>query len=153
VDAINIQNKDLLYAICKFNKVTSQISIDSDMRINEVMVLAIIDGQCVESEKPLLASAVGESLCITHSAVSQIFTSLEKKGYVCRNINESDKRQYRFTLTEQGRQVTNKLKKEVDLLISRIVSRFGDDKTTELTQMLNDFAGLLVQMRSESENI
>jgi hypothetical protein len=45
------------------------------------------------------------------------------------------------------------MKKEVDISISRIISRFGDDKTTELTQMLNDFAELLAQMRSESENV
>ncbi len=147
----NHLDKDLLYAMFKFKKATSQISSVSDMRMNEALALAIIDGQCVENEKTLLAREVGETLCITHSAVSQMLTSLEKKGYICRDINEFDKRQYRFSLTEEGRQVTHQMKEQLDRTISIIISRFGEDNTITLTQMLSDFADLLTQVQNENK--
>jgi DNA-binding MarR family transcriptional regulator len=149
VYVINNVDKDLLCAIFKFNKATSQMSNDSFIRMNEVIAMFIIDNHSLESEKSLIASEVGETLCITHSAVSQLLTSLEKKGYVSRNINENDKRQYRFTLTDEGRQVTYKHKDKLNTHVRQIVSRFGENNVKILTQMLNDFSGLLAQMHCE----
>ena len=149
---MNNLDKDLLFALLKFRKAAAQIAYDSQIRMNEVMALVIVDKHYIENEKSLLASEIGDALSVTPSAVSQIFTSLEKKGYVYRNISESDKRQYRFTLTEKGRNVTHEAKNQMDRTIGEIISRFGEERIVAFTQMLNDFAWLLTQIQNENKN-
>jgi len=149
---MNNLNKDFLFALLKFRKAAAQISYDSEIRMNEVMALVIVDKHRAENEKSLLASEIGDALSITPSAVSQIFTSLERKGYLFRKISESDKRQYRFTLTDKGRDVTYEAKSQMDKTLGAIISRFGEDRMTAFTEMLNDFAGLLTQIQNESKN-
>ena len=148
---MNNLNKDLLYALFKFRKAAVHFSIDQDIRLNEVIAMIIVDSQYVKNEKSLLAAELGETLCVTHSAVSQILASLEKKGYVRRTISESDKRQYRFTLTDKGKQVTYEMKKKMDTTIEKIISSFGENKIIALTQMLNEFADHWEQLQDESE--
>jgi len=136
----------------RFRKTATQIFVDSEIRMNEMMALVIVDRQCEGLEKSPLASEIGDALSVTPSAVSQIFTSLEKKGYVYRNISESDKRQYRFTLTDKGRYVTYLAKDHMDKTITYIISRFGEDRIMAFTQMLNDFAGLMTQIHDDWKN-
>ena len=150
----NLDNlsKNLLYALLKFRKTATQISHDSEIRMNEIMALFIVDTHCEGNEKPLLASEVGDALSVTPSAVSQIFTSLEKKGYVSRNISECDKRQYRFALTGKGRDVTYEAQYRMEKTMGRIISRFGEARIITFTQMLNDFAELMTQIHDECKN-
>jgi len=149
---MNNLSKDLLFALLKFRKAATQISYESEIRMNEIMALVIVDRHRPGDEKSLLASEIGDALCITPSAVSQIFTALEKKGYVYRHISENDKRQYRFTLTERGRDVTYEAKGQMDRTIGLIISRFGEDRMIAFTQMLSDFSGLITQIQNEYKN-
>ena len=153
VAVLNVIQKDLLYAIFKLRKTAIKLSNNSDLRINEVMALIMIDSQCSECDRSPLASEVGEMLSISHSAVSQIITSLEKKGYVCRNISENDKRQYRFTLTETGRHVANEMKLKIDERIGAIVARIGEAKIIALSQTLNEIADYWAQMQNDINDI
>ena len=141
----NIQ-RDLLYAIFKLRKTTMKLSNNSDLRLNEVMSLVMIDSQCSEDEKSPLASEVCEMLSISHSAVSQIITALEKKGYVYRDISLNDRRQYRFSLTEKGRKTAYEMKKEIDEKINAIIARIGEEKIIALSQTLNEIADYWAQM-------
>ena len=141
--------KDLLYAIFKLRKTAIKLSNNSDLRINEVMSLIMIDNQCAEDDTSPLASEVCEMLSISHSAVSQIITALEKKGYVYRNISENDRRQYRFTLTDKGRQVAYEMKNKIDERIDAIIARIGEAKIVAFSQTLNEIADYWAQMQNE----
>ncbi|MFT9057459.1 MAG: MarR family transcriptional regulator [Ethanoligenens sp.] len=136
-------SKKLLCKIFKFKKATAQLSSSSGVSLNEVLAMTIVDSQSEKSEKSLLAVQLGETLCITNSAVSQMLTSLEKKGFVYRDINESDKRQYRFMLTNEGRQVTQQMEDEIDRTMRRIILRFGEDRILGFMDMLDDFSEIL----------
>lgn len=146
-------DKNLLSAMFKFKRATSQIECVSDMRMSEALTLAIIGGQCVKTEKTLLSKEIGQMLCITTSAVSQMLTTLEKKGYVCRDINKFDKRQYRFSLTDEGKQVAEEMKVQTDKMIAKIITRFGENKTLALTQLLDDFADTLTDTKNENWSV
>lgn len=141
-------SKKLLCKIFKFKKATAQMSGSSDVSLNEVLAMVMVDNQSEKSEKSLLAAELSETLCITSSAVSQMLTSLERKGFVYRDINVSDKRQYRFMLTGEGRQVTQQMKDEIDRTMSRIILRFGEDKIIEFMEMLDEFSEILTQLQN-----
>lgn len=145
-------SKKLLCKIFKFKKATAQLSSSSDVSLNEALAMAMIDSQSKTSEKPLLAVDLGETLCITNSAVSQMLSSLEKKGFVFRDINARDKRQYRFMLTDEGRRVTQQMQDEMDRTMSRIILRFGEDRILEFMDMLDDFSEILIQLPNGNEN-
>ncbi|MFT8890008.1 MAG: MarR family transcriptional regulator [Ethanoligenens sp.] len=144
-------SKKLLCKIFKFKKATAQLSNSSDVSLNEVLAMTIVGSQSGKSEKSLLAAELGETLCITNSAVSQMLTSLEKKGFVYRDINASDKRQYRFMLTNEGRRVTQQMEDEIDKTMRRIILRFGEDRILEFMDMLDDFSEILT-LPNENEN-
>lgn len=48
---------------------------------------------------------LAQRLRVTHGAVAQITTRLEKKGYILRSKDPSDRRQTVVSLTEKGREV------------------------------------------------
>ena len=144
---LNELNKELLCSIIKFKKATTKISATPVVNIHEIMALAIIENQ---DDKFPLFPAVGETLCITHSAVSQMFTSLEKKQYIQRDINEGDKRQYKFTLTKKGKEITHEMKEKMDNALNEIITRFGADRTKELTQMINDLTTIMSDIQKEN---
>lgn len=48
---------------------------------------------------------MAQRLNVTHGAVAQIATRLEKKGYIVRTKDPADKRQTVVSLTEKGREV------------------------------------------------
>lgn len=141
-------SKKLLCKIFKFKKATAQMSGSADVSLNEVLAMVTVDNQSEKSEKSLLAAELSETLCITSSAVSQMLTSLERKGFVYRDINVSDKRQYRFMLTDEGRQITQQMKDEIDRTMSRIILRFGEDKIIEFMEMLDEFSEILTQLQN-----
>ena len=55
-------------------------------------------------------------------------------------------------LTDEGRQVTQQMKDEIDRTMNRIILRFGEDKILEFMDMLDDFSEILTQIPNENEN-
>ena len=145
----NTINEKLILAVLKFKKINIDLMSESDVRMNEVVTMLIIDEDSSGSEKTKLISKICEALCITQSAVSQMFASLEKRGYICRNIDQNDKRKFLFALTEKGRQIAHSVKKEADSVLDSIISSYGEDKTLKLIQMLTEFAEVSALVKND----
>ena len=77
-------------------------------------------------------SEIAEAMSVTHGAVSQIARRLEKKGYILRRQDESDRRQIVVHLTEKGKAFYHEHleydRTEFALIDQNFLSRFTDDE-------------------------
>lgn len=96
-----------------------------------------------------LITAIGEALCITQSAVSQLLATLEKKRYVKRGIHEHDKRKYHFELTDEGRQITSDMMSQTDNVFEQLSARLGDGRLQELIKILNAYSEIAEQIQNK----
>jgi DNA-binding MarR family transcriptional regulator len=83
--------------------------------------------------------AMHEALSVSKAAVSQMLGSLEKRGYIRREIDRDNRRRIIITLTEQGETAVNEAEKKMDVLMSRIITRFGEKDTRNFTRLLERF--------------
>ncbi len=143
------KKSELITAIFRFKKVNTTILSGKTLRMNEVVAMAMIEDSCLINEGVPLVTAIGEALCITQSAVSQLLATLEKKGYVKRGIHEHDKRKYLFELTEQGQQATKEMMQRTDRVFESLYVRFGNDRLSELVQVLNEYSEIAGQIQNE----
>ena len=82
-------------------------------------------------------------LSITKAAVSQILSSLEKRGLLIRNTDPSNRRNLILTLTFAGKAVLEEKDMEVDTRIGEIIRALGEDEAKQLTYLITKMNGAL----------
>ena len=78
--------KDIYKALYQFEKTFAEVH---DITINEAMLLC-----CLKDGETKSAGMICEYIGLSNSRVSKVITAVENKGYIRRNINKNDKRQY-----------------------------------------------------------
>lgn len=87
--------KDMYKALYAYEK---KFSERMGVTINEGALLC-----CLKDNMPKTANELSDFIGLSCSRVSRIINSIEKKGYILREIGMLDKRQMIFTLTDVGR--------------------------------------------------
>ena len=83
-----------------------QLNDRFSLTMNEAMFL------CCLGQDTLSASSISEATCLTPSHASKVLRSVENKGYILRSLGEKDKRLMNFSLTPEGREVLESLKRD-----------------------------------------
>ncbi len=78
-----------------------------------------------------------------------MMNSLEKKGYINREIDKVDRRKVIVTLTKAGKEVWKETKESADNNLEEFISRLGDEKTKQLIALLNDVSDISVEMKND----
>lgn len=100
--------KDLYKAFYSFKK---QFFNQAGVTINEAALLC-----CLKEGTPKSANELSEFVGLSCSRVSRIINSMEKKELIVRNIGNVDKRQMIFTLSKEGKDKMNEMRKrQIDL--------------------------------------
>lgn len=74
------------------------------LSLNEAMVLCSIGNETVSAGKVI------ERTGLSASHASKVLGAVEKKGFLTRGLGEQDKRQMYFTLTDEAKDVLNRIK-------------------------------------------
>jgi DNA-binding MarR family transcriptional regulator len=114
---------------------------DGGLSVTEIFALGCIR-RCGEEDcnaDQTTHHAMHETLSVSKAAVSQMLGSLEKRGYIRREIDHDNRRRIIITLTEQGETTVNEAEKKMDVLMSRIITRFGEKDTRNFTRLLERF--------------
>lgn len=85
--------------------------------------------------KKATTSSLSYLLMISKSAVSQAINTLERKGWVHRDIDEQDKRVYCFSLTDTGNEKINSIKEQTKNIVSYLLNQLGEDDLKELIRL------------------
>ena len=119
-----------------------------DINVGEWSVLKRLSETGDASEGNVCVSEIQSNLFVTKAAVSQTISSLEKKGYVTREINNNDRRRFIITLTPKAHMLINDMKSHMNDMLNEIISRFGEENTKQLIELLNRFADISEDMRN-----
>ncbi|MDR2783335.1 MAG: winged helix DNA-binding protein [Treponema sp.] len=84
-----------------------------------------------------------EKLAISKAAVSQMLGSLEKRGFIQRETYRDNRRKIIITVTEKGKSAVDTSGKNMDALLSRIITGFGEQDARRFVQLLDRFTELV----------
>ena len=71
--------------------------------------------------------------------ISTVLSSLEKKGWVTRDIDSKDRRIIRVNLTDSGREQSHRMIEEMRSAICWIFSQMGERRTREFVDLVSEF--------------
>lgn len=93
--------RDLYRAIAEFE---SRFEKAHHLCLNEGMLLC-----CLSQKGCRTSGEIAEQLGLTNSNASKVIRSVEDKGYIKRNLGDSDKRQMYFSLTAEGKKMLKEM--------------------------------------------
>lgn len=95
--------------------------------------LAFQDGRALPSE-------ISSSMKISSARVAAALNSLERKGFITRQIDTNDRRKILVTLTEEGKVMSEKHHQEVLDSISRMFAFLGEQDAKEYVRLYTRLA-------------
>lgn len=108
-----------------------------DLSPNEVIVLS-----CLNRE-PATASHIAQEFEVSKALVSRSVKRLKTLGLIKISISESDKREQMLSLSEEGKNVANKIDGAVKRFSYTSMRRMGEDERNTLRLMLKIIIGNL----------
>ncbi|MEG1743764.1 MAG: winged helix DNA-binding protein [Clostridia bacterium] len=121
-----------------------------EMTWAETIVLRQI--QFISIKKPDAEVTVSDIIAYmktTKSAVSQLLSSLDKKGYINRKISKYDRRLISLSLTEKGTIMLKNHKEEFNTIFDEMIEKIGVDDMNTLIELLNKMAFTLNEIKNE----
>jgi len=131
---------DLIAAMHRFKRVSRTFQPEMSLNMGEFFILERISHD-------IPCAGCGSSDTETHHhphftkpAVSQMLNSLEKKGFIRREIDTNDRRRIVVTLTSEGQEVLQKAKEYFDRQMTMTIEKFGKDNTRQLISLINQLS-------------
>lgn len=120
----------------RFQKIDICPCTIGDTHYTEFVILSSIANSCPTACGNLNVSEIKDTLHISQSAVSQSLKSLEKKGYITRNIDINDRRKITISVTDRGHNIINISTKNQQRMMNELFLRFGIEDIELLIELL-----------------
>jgi len=91
-------------------------------------------------KKGICVSELAENLLVTSPAVSRMLRMLEKKNLIIRMVNEDNRRNTLVLLTEEGKEVRNRTRKQLNEFSGKVTAHIGTDDMKTLLTLWNELA-------------
>ena len=104
---------------------------------SHILILAFL-----HTEGPKRPSAIAEKLKVTTGGVTVLTTKLLKAGLIEKTQHETDRRASQIHITEEGIDVLESSKQQVDTLFEYIFGMLNEDELKTLTQLFEKCAKL-----------
>lgn len=130
-------SRHMLALVGSFSKVR-----DSDLPAPQFFIL-----QTLAKQDMLTSSYFANSMEVTLSAITNLSNKLVRKGYIERVVSETDRRQTYLKITEQGREVEQRMLERYRYLTDDLWSDFSDE---ELDLLIVSYEKMIVKMQSKS---
>lgn len=107
------------------------------MSYNEALVLSLLYKQ-KNMGKHCTATELCEQMNLLKSQMNRTLCQMEEKGLIGRMRSSEDKRNVFIMLTDKGQQAYFKEHGEIIEIVTRVVSRLGEEKTRQVTEIFNE---------------
>jgi len=149
--------EQLIHSVFRFKKIGMKglsgmefHADEYDVNMAELALMKMVKDNAYDSDKNTSVSDIQDFLFITKAAVSQMFSSLEKKGYLNREIDKRNRRKLIVTLTPKGHEVLSHMEEKGVTLLKEIISRLGEDDTKQLIEIFDRFADIVEDLKDET---
>ncbi len=108
------------------------------LKHSEIMLL--FELKAVENDYPdgISVSDISSSMCVKPPSITPIISSLEQKNMVERTMDSNDRRIIRVKLKETGNKFIEENKQHMVSRIKGLVEYLGDEKSTNLANLINE---------------
>ena len=148
----NIQTQ-LIHSIFQFKSlISSGLGIEgSGLNMTELILMNGFAGNKVDdNENNVALSDIRGYLSISKGAVSQMLGSLEKKGYINRDIDRNNRRNLIVTLTSEGREVLERQFCEFSARLETIIGRLGEEEVKQMISIVNRMITITNELDTEA---
>lgn len=146
----NNLKEQLVNAMRQFKKVGMNFPAHLNISMSELFLMNGIEKNAAGPDIPVNISEIQCNLHITKPAVSQMLNALEQKGYVLREIDQSDRRKISVSLTAQGMVMLLETRKHTSEVLDQLITRFGEDNTRDLIRLLSQLADVSEELKQEN---
>lgn len=96
-------------------------------------------------------SELSNILNVASPTITQQVNSLERRGFVERNVDKEDRRAVRIRVTEKGEEVFKKASEEFEASINGLVEHLGQEKSEQLADLLSETFNYFMNKTSENK--
>lgn len=147
-----VLKEQFLDAMFRFKKTGVVFHKKTDINMRELFMMENIAENALCSKKNINMPDIQSNLHVTQAAVSQMLNSLEKKDYVVRDIDKTNRRKITVALTEKGEETLKSTKEYMDEMMEKVFIRFGNDSTKQLIALINRLSDIADEIKSETNN-
>lgn len=133
--------QELMDAIGKKGPVPPKDKISESVR-GEMAVLRLLG----EEKRKMSAGEISRLLNMTTSRIAAVLGSLEKKGFIIRKTDQSDKRRVLVALTDKGSAFHARRKDEAQQHIQRLLIMLGEQDAREFVRLMKRLAQILPEL-------
>ena len=92
---------------------------------------------------------IREYLAVTKAAVSQMLSSLEKRGFLKRETDPANRRNLIITITASGMDILRQKDLEAEMRMEKIILRFGKEETLQFIQLISKMNETMKTLQEE----
>lgn len=144
--------KQFMDALFRFKKLGAAFHTKTDINMRELFMMQSIRENAMRQKNNIDMPDIQSNLHVTQAAVSQMLNSLEKKGYIIRDIDKTNRRKITVMLTQKGEVLLDNTIGEHERMMEKIFSRYGEDNTKQLIALLNRLSDVADEIKSEVNN-
>ena len=133
----------LVRTLLRGRRASSGFLNNKELNILEMIVLYGIEHNKPDARDNVYASELQSELFISKAAVSQMLSSLEKKGLITRVVNDENRRKINILLTEDGRLAMERQKEFLLDAAAELTAAFGEDKLLEMIRLFDEFSEIV----------
>ena len=149
-----IQN-ELVQAMFRLKKMMNRgLGRDLDnanITMSEFILMREVAENTKESYNPMALTEVREYLSVSKAAVSQMINSLEKRGYLTREVDVNNRRNIIVVLTEVGQEVYQKKNQEFFDRFEKVIQGTGETDISHFIAMINKMADAMGEQDIDEE--
>lgn len=149
-----IQN-ELVQAMFRLKKMMNRgLGRDLDnanITMSEFILMREVAENTKESYNPMALTEVREYLSVSKAAVSQMINSLEKRGYLTREVDVNKRRNIIVVLTEAGQEVYQKKNQEFFDRFEKVIQGIGETDISHFIAMINKMADAMGEQDIDEE--
>jgi len=96
---------------------------------------------------PCKMKELADALSMTKANVTHLIDTLEKKGFVKRTPDESDRRVIQLCVTQHGERVYNELIEELSKLVEKVASKLNPDDSMLISKGFEKFLAIFIDSK------
>lgn len=152
----NLKN-ELVRSIFQFKRLTyTGFGMDIDknktnINMSEFILMNGIAENAIDSQNNVDMTDIRGYLAVSKAAISQMLGSLEKKGYINRDVDQNNRRNIIVTLTPEGREVLESQYEDFTSRLDDIMSCLGEEDVRQIITMINRLIKIINKLNDESK--
>lgn len=141
--------RKFMQAIFRFRKSGMALPKMADLNMTEFFVMNGLARNMFGKDQSVDLSQIRCHTHVTKAAISQLLTSLVKRGYIVRETDPGNRRRITVALTRQGEETLALSQQEADKTLEKILLRLGEEKALQLVSLLNELSDISEGIKRE----